>query len=64
MFTFKHTHRAIKIKIQELNGCFSCYIKNIQEDPKPLKGVSKSQVREFVVTDSRKEVVRGLKAIT
>ena len=34
---------------QELNDCFSCYIKNFQENLKPLRGVSKSQVGEFVV---------------
>ena len=34
---------------QELDGCFSCYIKNIKEDLKSLSGVSKSQVGELVV---------------
>ena len=34
---------------QELDGGFGCYIKNFQEDPKPLSGVSKSQVGELVV---------------
>ena len=34
---------------QELDDYFSCYIKNFQEDPKPLKGVSKSQVGVLVV---------------
>ena len=35
---------------QELDGCFSYCIKNFQEDPKLLRGVSKSQVGELVVT--------------
>ena len=34
---------------QELNDCFSCCIKNFQENLKPLRGVSKSQVGELVV---------------
>ena len=34
---------------QELDGGFSCFIKNFQEDPKPLSGVSKSQVGVLVV---------------
>ena len=34
---------------QELDSGFSCCIKNFQEDPKPLSGVSKSQVGELVV---------------
>ena len=34
---------------QELGDRFSCYIKNFQEDPKPLSGVSKTQVGELVV---------------
>ena len=35
---------------QELDGGFNCSIKNFQEDPKPLSGVSKLQVGELVVT--------------
>ena len=35
---------------QELDGSFSCYIMNFQEDPKSLNEVSKSQVGELVVT--------------
>ena len=35
---------------QELDGGFSCCIMNFQEDPKPLSGVSKSQIGEIVVT--------------
>ena len=34
---------------QELDDCFSCCIKNFKKDLKPLRGVSKSQVRELVV---------------
>ena len=34
---------------QELDGGFSCCIKNFQEDQKPLSGVLKSQVGELVV---------------
>ena len=34
---------------QELDGSFSCCIKNFKEDLKPLSGVSKSQVGELVV---------------
>ena len=34
---------------QEIDGGFNCYKKNSQEDPKPLSGVSKSQVGELVV---------------
>ena len=55
MFTFKHTHRAIKIKIQELNGCFSRCIKNIQEDPKPLRGVFKSQEGELMLVQIQRK---------
>ena len=41
---------------QELNGCFSCCIKNFKEDLKPLSGVSKSQVGELVfAADQRKK---------
>ena len=41
---------------QELDGCFSCCIKNFKEDLKPLSGVSKSQICELVVTaDQRKK---------
>ena len=37
---------------QELDGCFSCCIKNFQEDLKPLSGDSKSKVEELgVVVD-------------
>ena len=34
---------------QELDGSFSCCIKNFKEDLKPLSGVSNSQVGELVV---------------
>ena len=34
---------------QELDDCFSCCIKNFQEDLKLFRGVSKSQVGELVV---------------
>ena len=41
---------------EELDGGFSCCTKNFQEDPKPLSGVSKSQVGELVVVvDQRKK---------
>ena len=41
---------------QELDGGFSCYIKNFQEDPKPLSGVLKLQVGELVIAiDQRKK---------
>ena len=66
MFAFIHTHRIIKIKIRvnELDDLFSCYLKNFQEDPKPLGAISKSQVEELVFgVDSRKEVVHELGAI-
>ena len=49
---YLHTHTQSyhdQDLLQELDGWFSCYIKNFQEDLKPLRGVSKSQVEEFVV---------------
>ena len=50
VFTIIHTHRVVKIDLcQELDDLFSCCLKNIQEDLKPLRGVSKSQVGELVV---------------
>ena len=46
---------------QELDGGFSCCIKNFQEDPKFLSGVSKSQVGELViVADQGKKQFVGL----
>ena len=48
---YLHTHlRLSRSRLcQELGDRFSCYIKNFQEDPKPLSGVSKTQVGELVV---------------
>jgi len=41
---------------QELDDLFSCCIKNIKEDLKPLSGVSKSQVGELVVVAGQKKM--------
>ena len=51
MFTFIHTHRAIKIKIciKNLMVVSVAAEKNFQEDPKLLSGVSKLQVGVLMV---------------
>ena len=49
LLSYTHIELSRSRLHQELDGGFSCCIKNFQEDPKPLSGVSKSQVGELVV---------------
>ena len=56
MFAFIHTWGyQDQDSLQELDDCLSCCIKNFQEDLKPLSGVSKSQVGEFMVAVDQKK---------